>query len=669
MVKGNNKPTKLGDTLIKSRNKKLGRTFNEQTIGMFTTDIDPKEERKKLVSNTDTGNNLENFLEITSLEQKVFESEKQNVVVISKTSSTVLSKEEKEKKTNDHQKLMEKHRLYWNSLTIPRRPEWNENTTTEELLELEKEVFYHWRKGIAKLEEEQGLLVTPFEKNAEVWKQLWRVAERSDLLVQIVDCRNPLLFRCPDLEKYVKEINVNKVNLLLVNKADLLTKLQRKKWAKYFESEGVQFRFFSAHKEQVRIEKQRQLQRLIEEGSIDHELFEQEEIKRKEQLAAASIQLTPEETLEDLKIKIYNREEILQEFLKLQPKPLADNRYNNRVVVGLAGYPNVGKSSTINVLYGEKKVAVAATPGKTKYVQTIILDEEIVLLDCPGLVFPTLSTSKADLVCNGLLPIDQLRDFISPVDLICERLPRSHLEEIYRVGIPKPQEHEPQDRPPTANEFLSAYGYMRGFRTVHGAPDQSRAARIVLKDFVNGKLLYCHPPPGFDSIKFQRKTIKGSNLIINNENEFDNTTTTTTTTNETQHKISHFGSTSDDLTVTGKKVTYDFNKDNEAKYIYQDQVSALTKDKSKKKKKVINLQKEHIDSNKKDAYTRTQFLHSATPEAAKLENMSKKEKEENSRKRLEQIKALKQQILQQQQQQQPSSSTTTTTTTTTDEQN
>ncbi|EGC29602.1 hypothetical protein DICPUDRAFT_84383, partial [Dictyostelium purpureum] len=420
------KKSNLGDTLIKSRNKRLGRTFNEQTIGMFTTDIDPKEERRKLYSNTDIGNNLENFLEITSLEQKVFESEKQNVVVITKTSSTVLSKEEKEQKTLDHQKLMEKHRLFWNSLTIPRRPSWNENTTTEELLELEKEVFYHWRKGIAKLEEEQGLLVTPFEKNAEVWKQLWRVAERSDLLVQ---------------------------------NSDLLTKLQRKKWAKYFESEGVNFRFFSAHKEQVRIEKQKQLNRLIEEGSIDPEIVEMEERKRKELLEQQN------ESEEDRKIKIFDREEILEEFLKLQPKPLQDNRYNNRVVVGLAGYPNVGKSSTINVLYGEKKVAVAPTPGKTKYVQTIILDEEIVLLDCPGLVFPTLSTSKADLVCNGLLPIDQLRDFISPVDLICERLPRTHLEEFYSIGIPKPKEHEPQDRAPTAAEFLSAYGYMRGFRT------------------------------------------------------------------------------------------------------------------------------------------------------------------------------------------------------------
>lgn len=40
-----------------------------------------------------------------------------------------------------------------------------------------------------------------------------------------------------------------------------------------------------------------------------------------------------------------------------------------RLVVGLTGYPNVGKSSTINALFGSKKTAVAPTPGKTKHFQ------------------------------------------------------------------------------------------------------------------------------------------------------------------------------------------------------------------------------------------------------------------------------------------------------------
>ena len=47
--------------------------------------------------------------------------------------------------------------------------------------------------------------VTPFEKNLEVWRQLWRVLERSDLVCQVVDSRDPLRYRCADLENYVEE--------------------------------------------------------------------------------------------------------------------------------------------------------------------------------------------------------------------------------------------------------------------------------------------------------------------------------------------------------------------------------------------------------------------------------------------------------------------------------
>jgi hypothetical protein len=73
-----------------------------------------------------------------------------------------------------------------------------------------------------RLEEQENALLTPFEKNLEVWRQLWRVVERSgtlslcdfpsslmallifcaDIVIQIVDARNPLLFYCRDLEEY-----------------------------------------------------------------------------------------------------------------------------------------------------------------------------------------------------------------------------------------------------------------------------------------------------------------------------------------------------------------------------------------------------------------------------------------------------------------------------------
>jgi large subunit GTPase 1 len=65
--------------------------------------------------------------------------------------------------------------------------------TAEELNEAEKEVFLNWRRHMAQLQDKDG--ITPFERNIEVWRQLWRVVEKSEIVVQIVDARNPLLYR------------------------------------------------------------------------------------------------------------------------------------------------------------------------------------------------------------------------------------------------------------------------------------------------------------------------------------------------------------------------------------------------------------------------------------------------------------------------------------------
>lgn len=147
----------------------------------------------------------------------------------------------------------------------------------------------------------------------------------------------------------------------------------------------------------------------------------------------------------------------------LSPKELYDLIFshalngNQRIVVGLVGYPNVGKSSTINALVGEKKVNVSATPGKTKHFQTIVLTEEVTLCDCPGLVFPSFAVTKADMVVNGILPIDHLRECWSPSAIVAQQIPRYYLESVYGISLPQPTNDEDPDRCPTATELLSAF--------------------------------------------------------------------------------------------------------------------------------------------------------------------------------------------------------------------
>lgn len=360
--------------------------------------------------------------------------------------------------------------------------------------------------------------LTPFEKNLEVWKQLWRVLERSHIIVQILDARNPLLFRSTDLEKYAGEIvstdGSKKTCLLVINKADYLTPSARRMWAEYFDAKGIDFVFFSAALEQARLDdvdraKRRKEQRhnyhghnidRVDDGKIkgassdeeddahgeeDDVLYEEDEPEEEKEggLKASSLWKAAEHhekqpAIEAMSIaesaatpavaaaessaaaaapaaaasssaasssaaaaapaesaaassssssaaaaassspaapvvhQILTRDAlfsyIIAKYCASSPENAERYAAGEKIVVGMCGYPNVGKSSTINVLAAAKKVTVGATPGKTKHFQTINVNDQITLCDCPGLVFPTFLSSRAELVCNGIMPIDQV---------------------------------------------------------------------------------------------------------------------------------------------------------------------------------------------------------------------------------------------------------------------
>jgi large subunit GTPase 1 len=173
-----------------------------------------------------------------------------------------------------------KQKAHKDRLTVPRRPHWDSTTTPEQLDRMERDSLLEWRRGLAELQENNDLLMTPFERNLEVWRQLWRVIERSDLVVQIVDARNPLLFRSEDLERYVKDVDPRKENLLLVNKADMLTLEQRKAWAGHFQEAGISYKFFSAS-----LAKELNEARDLEEESEEDE----DEVQQKAEASASKL--------------------------------------------------------------------------------------------------------------------------------------------------------------------------------------------------------------------------------------------------------------------------------------------------------------------------------------------------------------------------------------------
>ena len=353
----------------------------------------------------------------------------------------------------------------------------------KKLIQFETESFLKWRRNLAEIEESYDATLTPYEKNIEVWRQLWRVVERSDIVIQIVDSRNPLLFQSEDLEKYVKEVDSSKENFLLLNKADLLTKKQRFKWACYFKKKKINFIFFSA---------------LNEISKIANRQITREDLLKEQQEELDSFDTTNYENPQEKDwTYIFDRSELLFFFKSLMNKFNPENKKSDigRVVVGMVGYPNVGKSSLVNVLCGKKKVAVGSTPGKTKHFQTLPIGESIMIADCPGLVFPSITTTKEEMIVNGIISIDhQMRDHIPPIELVCCRVPRRVFELTYGLSFPKLPGKQRMTFV-TPENLLKTFCIAKSLMSKNFVPNYPTAARRILKDYIDGKILYCHAPP------------------------------------------------------------------------------------------------------------------------------------------------------------------------------
>ena len=573
------KKGKANKNVLFKLNKEVKSKYNNtkihpNAISKHIVDLTEDKNPAKNMKSTIETKNLDEFIALAKLANKKYEVLNEQIVV-----QTMNANNTTEINQNQFSQIFLNNALknsaiklhQAKSLKIPKRPQYNKGVSAKEYERLERESFLNWRRVIADEEEKHSeYAITPFEKNIEVWRQLWHVVEKCDVLIQIVDGRNPLYFRCPDLETYVKDVDSKKECLLLVNKADLLSETVRNSWANYFEEQGIKYLFFSALNEGNKIaeeidgilvkedesdeEEQEESQQdeededdTNEEKHISQNKFmnfknlipdeepekEESEIKVEESLEEKSEKepekengiseiKSQEETktnfnsvLEEKKepepcaikevteqpklieeeiqprnqnINILNRDQLLEKIKSMLTKHLD----GSTSYIGFIGYPNVGKSSVINVLMKKKRVAVAMMPGKTRHYQTLFLPEtlkEYCLMDCPGLVFPSFTSSKADMLVNGILPIDNLREYHQPISIVIQHIPKKVLERFYKVELPDIY---------SATQFLQVLATKRGFITGRALPDEAKMSKLVLKDYVGGKLIHCVLRPDYD---------------------------------------------------------------------------------------------------------------------------------------------------------------------------
>ena len=234
-----------------------------------------------------------------------------------------------------------------------------------------------------------------------------------------------------------------------------------------------------------------------------HEEINQEHKNEEEEKILQDMEETPEE---QSRYRIRSREEVLSylseqtslayEEIKKHAIDEGMEWIDRRAVVGMVGFPNVGKSSLINVLlgvsassHGAVRVAVGATPGKTKHLQTVILSDSLMLCDCPGLVFPVFMNTKADLLFNGVLPSSNMRDYIEPVRLVCQRVQREELERVYHIKLPR-NPLDPPNAVPHPRQLLQV-GFLHLFHSRLCVPnvDSWQVIIVVLMNRVERLLL------------------------------------------------------------------------------------------------------------------------------------------------------------------------------------
>jgi nuclear GTP-binding protein len=97
-----------------------------------------------------------------------------------------------------------------------------------------------------------------------------------------------------------------------------------------------------------------------------------------------------------------------------------------------------------------KAVEVGANPGVTRTMQEVILDTNIRLLDCPGIIFSD-ETNEIEAALRNSIDIKHLKDRISPVQAILNKVSKEQLMEIYKIPMFS-----------NVSEFLSFVAHRRG---------------------------------------------------------------------------------------------------------------------------------------------------------------------------------------------------------------
>ncbi|XP_033335583.2 nucleostemin 2 [Megalopta genalis] len=212
-------------------------------------------------------------------------------------------------------------------------------------------------------------------QSRRIWNQLYKVIDSSDVILQVLDARDPLGTRSPPIEKFLKEEKPHKHLMFILNKVDLVPTWVTQRWVAILSAEYPTIAFHAS------------LTHPFGKGSLIN---------------------------------------LLRQFAKLH----IDKK---QISVGFIGYPNTGKSSIINTLRSKKVCNVAPIAGETKVWQYITLMRRIYLIDCPGIVYPSAETDT-EKVLKGVVRVERIQNPDDYVSDVLSRVKPEYIQKTYKIA-------------------------------------------------------------------------------------------------------------------------------------------------------------------------------------------------------------------------------------------